>query len=443
MKRLIISLFALFAFVSIGFSQLTFKGTLAAEYQVENLYLYKYIGPKAYPFDTIKVEKNSFSKTYKTFDKGLYLLGIGETREEIVLAESELKISVPFPFVEMPWKTQSKANADYFKIRTNNKEYDQKINSLDAEFRKFEHLAELDNVGFQNKLNALRLKLDTANKNFDAFYNGFITKASSPYGKLIAEFMAVTPQTNKNNYFIINQLNDSQLTSGDFVLRKVNYYFMRFGALNNENLYTETETLLARTPDKNSGRELMYESLVNNALQINEGLARNLQKKHSAEFGTTKISERLAMIVPAPAPEIGQKVPEIEAVDKDGRDFRLSDLRGKVVLIDFWASWCGPCRRESPNVVENYNTYKDKGFTIVSISADKDRNAWIQAIAQDNYTWKNHLLSAENGYKAQRDFQVQGYPTMFLIDRDGTLIAFGNSLRGPGLTSTLSSVFGN
>jgi len=83
--------------------------------------------------------------------------------------------------------------------------------------------------------------------------------------------------------------------------------------------------------------------------------------------------------------------PEISFPDVNGKQRRLSDLRGKVVLIDFWASWCGPCRKENPNVVRLYKKYKDKGFEIFSVSLDSDKAAWKQAIERDGLIWPNHV----------------------------------------------------
>lgn len=426
----------------LAFAQLEFKGELDPSHQVTEVYLYKYVGMKAYPFDTIPVKKNIFRKVYSTFDKGLYLLGIGEVREDIVLVENKVEINIPSQINDLPWKQNSLANADYHKIRLHIQKYDQVLQGLDAEYKAFEYLAQVNPDEFNFRLNKLRGTLDSINKVNDNFYQGLAKNGQSDYGKNLGSFMAITPTTTKGNYFNTAQFKNTQLASGDFILRKVNYSFMRFGGLNESNLAVESQTLLSYCTEKNICKELMFEAIINNVIQVSEAQTRAVFMQYESEFGSeTLIGQRLKNIVPAAAPAIGQKAPDIVGINKDGEVFKLSDLKGQVVLIDFWASWCGPCRHESPNVVANYNKYKDKGFTILSISADKDKNSWLKAIEQDHYTWKNHLLSQENNYKAQRDYQVQGYPTMFLVDSDGTLISFGNGLRGPGLSSTLASVF--
>src|SRR5687768_733302 len=83
-------------------------------------------------------------------------------------------------------------------------------------------------------------------------------------------------------------------------------------------------------------------------------------------------------------PEVGKKAPEIELPDQEGKMVRLSSLKGKVVLLDFWASWCGPCRKENPYTVDLYNQYKDKGFTVFSVSIDQNKESWKKAVAKDN-----------------------------------------------------------
>lgn len=133
--------------------------------------------------------------------------------------------------------------------------------------------------------------------------------------------------------------------------------------------------------------------------------------------------------------------PEITMNDPNGKSLSLSDLKGKVVLIDFWASWCGPCRQENPNVVNMYETYKDKGFTVFSVSLDSDKDKWIQAIKADNLSWPYHV-SELNGWKssAAAAYGVNSIPRAFLIDGEGKII--GTDLRGPQLEQKLKEVLG-
>lgn len=131
--------------------------------------------------------------------------------------------------------------------------------------------------------------------------------------------------------------------------------------------------------------------------------------------------------------------PEIEMVDPTGKVRRLTDLRGKYVLIDFWASWCNPCRMENPNVVKVYKEYKDKGFDIFSVSLDTEQDRWKKAITADNLIWANHVSDLK-GWQSDvvSQFQFQGIPHTLLLDPEGKIIA--TNLRGPALEQKLKEV---
>lgn len=138
----------------------------------------------------------------------------------------------------------------------------------------------------------------------------------------------------------------------------------------------------------------------------------------------------------------GKPAPDFEEMKVDSTMMKLSDLRGKVVLLDFWASWCGPCRKENPNVVNLYHKYKDQGFTVMSVSLDSDRNRWLMAIEQDGLVWPNHVSDLKKwSSAAAKKYGVGSIPFTVLIDREGNII--GTKLRGPELEQALKAIFEN
>ena len=136
---------------------------------------------------------------------------------------------------------------------------------------------------------------------------------------------------------------------------------------------------------------------------------------------------------------VGQPAPEIELPSPDGTLVKLSDLRGKYVLIDFWAAWCKPCRQENPNVVRLYNEYKDKGFEVFGVSLDRTKEDWVKAIADDQLTWTQVSDLKYFNSAAAELYQIQAIPATYMIDPDGKIIA--KDLRGPSLENKLAELF--
>jgi len=140
----------------------------------------------------------------------------------------------------------------------------------------------------------------------------------------------------------------------------------------------------------------------------------------------------------AHVPQPGDIAPEISMPDTEGKMFSLSSLRGKYVLVDFWASWCGPCRAENPNVVNAFKKYSNKNFTILGVSLDKSKEAWLEAIKKDGLTW-THISDLKHwDSEAQKIYQFEGIPYNVLIDPKGKILA--TSLRGEELEQKLASV---
>jgi peroxiredoxin len=134
--------------------------------------------------------------------------------------------------------------------------------------------------------------------------------------------------------------------------------------------------------------------------------------------------------------EIGMMAPDFTMNDSTGKGVALSSFHGKYVLLDFWASWCGPCRRENPNVVETYKKYKDKNFTILGVSLDENKASWEKAIAEDGLAW-NHVSDLKGWSNAvAAEYGVKAIPTNYLLDPTGKILA--HNLRDDALADTLA-----
>lgn len=136
---------------------------------------------------------------------------------------------------------------------------------------------------------------------------------------------------------------------------------------------------------------------------------------------------------------VGKAAPDLKYPTPDGKELALSSLRGKTVLLDFWASWCRPCRQENPAVVAAYNKYKSKGFDVYSVSLDQNKDKWVEAIGKDQLTWKNHVSDLKGwGAEPAAVYGVKSIPASFLLDKDGKIIA--KNLRGAALEAKLAEV---
>lgn len=227
--------------------------------------------------------------------------------------------------------------------------------------------------------------------------------------------------------------NDSMLIAAKDDLQNMNMQFTRY-----IEVYADTTKHL---PNALFAVQMLNPAAEKDYLQIfTQTLPRRFPNSILAKDFTAKVNQMLV------GPEqkivtgiqIGATAPEIKLPAQDGKEVMLSSYKGKYVLVDFWASWCGPCRGENPNVVAAYNKFKDKNFTILGVSLDNNKDKWMAAVKKDNLTWTH--ISDLKGWEsiAARDYNVESIPANFLIDPTGKIIA--RDLRGEELISKLSEV---
>lgn len=179
-----------------------------------------------------------------------------------------------------------------------------------------------------------------------------------------------------------------------------------------------------------------------NYMDVYKALDKGLQAKYPDNSDVKAfhgmVQQTQTMVARTEALKIGNDAPEIMLPTPNNKELALSSLKGKVVLIDFWASWCAPCRKEMPNVKRSYEKYKNKGFEIYGVSLDKERDAWLEAISKDGLTWPQVSDLKFWQSEAAQTYAVQSIPYTVLVSREGKILAIG--LRGNDLDAKLAEI---
>ncbi len=252
-------------------------------------------------------------------------------------------------------------------------------------------------------------------------------------------FMQSIAKFRKRNHALMGQYNEARKTNDTQFLKS---YRNKRQELQSENDKFNLEFL------EENNNSLFALLMLENFAKIKAIDAKEVDKFYNS-FPTDlqessvglRIKEKIESTL---ATEIGAVAPDFTAPNPDGKEITLSKVKGKVTIIDFWAAWCSPCRKENPNVVKVYDKYHEKGLEIVGVSLDgnsrqkEPKQAWLDAIDKDGLTW--HQVSNLNYFKGPvaKKYNIQAIPAMFVLDSDGKIIA--KNLRGPALEQKISEL---
>lgn len=417
------------------------KGNISAKY----MYLYEYYGELVALKDSAEISKNGsfqFDKK-KAIPRGMYRMGFSkDSAFTIILGEEDIEIESSLPgFVKNTIIKNSTENALLRDYSNQVSIFSEKVNKLQKAFESLAPLAEQNQEEYGRQVAVLKAKYDSTNKVKNNDFVALRNKMPNSFVYKVISANITTDTTTASNFFSKNDLSDPEMTRGDMLSNKIKAYFQMYVQPQEQALASGANDLLLKMPFGSSNREVAFISMLSLFNQFQLAINKQLKTQYKSEYPQSKFIKPFLATLRQDPPDVGDIAPNIVMADTNGKVVSLESLRGKVVLIDFWASWCGPCRMENPNVVRAYRKFQSKGFTVFSVSLDNSRDKWLAAIKKDNLTWTH--VSELKGWEtsANRVYQVTGIPATFLLDKEGKIVA--RNLRGPALDEMLVKLLGN
>ncbi|MDO5665542.1 MAG: TlpA disulfide reductase family protein [Bacteroidia bacterium] len=387
MKKALILFLATIAFIACNTqtSQFTLEGTIEKG-NINRLYLFEVINEQYYYIkliDSISVTNNKFSYVNDSLQTQLYFLSIHANNQLPKTFEDGTYL-----FLRKTKNSISVSHEPGTPIQASVKN-----SSIEDQFTAF--TKEFNEVGNQKVLDSLDQLFFAARDCNDTIEMQRIKEYSAPY---------YDDAMQRTDEWLKKQIEDNKAKGSLFGLYL--YYTYHF---QNINLTTLDEINAARTSLNNYDDEA----------------------KQSAYF--SKIKNQLTQMEQS---AIGHEAPEITGLDAKDNEMKLSDFRGKYVIVDFWSSSCSWCRLETPNLAKTYNQFKDKNFTILGVSSDFKKDDWLKAIEEDGSHWDHIMLRKEDINKIMNHYSIIGIPEILLIDPQGVILAKG--LRGESIYNTVA-----
>lgn len=419
-----------------------------------SLSLFQHDGIQLKAVQAIPLTPNADGKSFKintklNLEPGFYFIGETEKNYKIVLLGSDEAVDIQgFCNQFQQLVVNSAANKKYAEAMAQAAQFQQEFQGLLGEYRQAGNN--------QNKINAVKQKMAALDQRQSDYLKGLEGKFPIIYNVVALQtYLSYqnnhAPNETEQQYFVNNYVSGIDFNSPSFnriphlMDRSRNFAqtLTQIG-ITDDSQVGVIKTYYSRFPKGSIARKSALAGGMLGFMDKNNTAFAAIAQLYKAEFGNqnpqitqfidNKLGSMKSQIIGGEAPEIVQASPEGEMIS-------LSSLRGKIVMIDFWASWCGPCRRENPHVKKLYNQYKSKGFEIYGVSLDRKKANWVAAIQKDGLPWV-HVSDLKGWSSAPAaTYGVRSIPQTVLVDREGKIIA--RNLRGPALDAKLAEIFAN
>ncbi|MBW8050998.1 MAG: redoxin domain-containing protein [Cytophagales bacterium] len=400
------------------------KGELSNASEYQYVYLYQYLGSEFLKYDSTALKEGKFLFKYKNrLPRGFYRLGVSDKLSfKLIIGQENMSIRADVKDISNSINiTGSKEYPLYEQYQTHFDNYNSELKKINQQVDKLNIFKLNKPELYKSRMKILDKQLDSLNEMLNQF---FLTLSKNDDGLFMSKtgaFLYTPDNTTKEIFFTNIDLTDEELLRGDMLQQKVDVYLVQF--IEKEKWKDETDNILNLAKGGSKSREAIYSGLVNIYRNVEEDYARKLAKTYCSEYPKSAIAKKVLASLPKGQPEVGEVAPEITLPDLDGKMVSLSSTRGKVVLLDFWASWCAPCRKSNPEIVKIYQKFKDKGFTVFGVSLDNRKVMWEKAIKKQKLTWINvsDLKGRQNA--AARLYKIFKTPATFLLDEKGVIVA--------------------
>lgn len=439
----------LVAFILCNAAQATaasLKGAIKPVPKKKYIYLFLHQGDMMLFQDSssLKSGKFSFSPKGESFPRGTYRVGFSaEQSAQVVLSAENVEMEIDSKQWDKAFYKNSKENDFLVRYRNLNAHVNFEMRVLETKYKNLVPLAQTDRAAFEKGLNALRVKADSMLKDQQIKYLEWQVAAKGLFFEKVLRLASAEPSTSPEAYITSADFDDPENLRTEVWQNRVASCFQKFGENDGDQWAILGDQIIAKTAAGSPARIVAYRAVALGLRPLEQNgssAGYDVARRYNSEFPGAQSAEFLKQFPPGP-PAVGEMAPDIDLPDSTGKSMKLSSLRGKVVLLDFWASWCGPCRHENPTVVRAYQNYAAKGFTVFSVSLDQSKPKWLAAIAKDGLVWPSHVSDLKGwGSAGSALYKVTGIPATFLLDKEGKIVA--KNLRGPALEEKLKALLG-